>query len=345
MSQPNPRTTLTDVARHAGVSRATVSLVMRESPLVAAETRARVQASAEAVGYLYNRGAATMRGTRTRTIGLLVTEIDNPFFSELVAGAEAALDAAGYIAFLATTGDSLDRQQRTLQRLREHRVDGLILCAAGATTASHIATLAEQGMPCVQAMRQVRGSTGDFAGADNRFGMEQLAEHLIHLGHRRMVFAGAAVMNSSLAQRLEGLRAALRRHGLPEPAVSRGQASRQGGAEAAEAVWRAAKRPDVLVCCNDVVALGAIPALQRMGARIGADIAVTGVGDVPEAANGNPPLTTVATDPRRIGQEAVRLLLRRIDHPSAPAEQVIMPAKLMIRASCGAAVVLPAGAA
>ncbi|EHL98302.1 sugar-binding domain protein [Acetobacteraceae bacterium AT-5844] len=345
MSKNDPRITLTEVARHAGVSRATVSLVMRDSPLVAAETRARVQASAEAVGYLYNRGAATMRGQRTRTIGLLVTEIDNPFFSELVAGAEAALDAAGYIAFLATTADSLDRQQRTLQRLREHRVDGLILCAAGDTTAEHITTLASQGMPCVQAMRQVRGSTGDFAGADNRFALEQLTEHLIRLGHRRMIFAGAAVMNSSLIQRLEGLRAALRRHGLPAPAVLRTPATRLGGAEAAEAVWRMAEKPDVVVCCNDVVALGAIPALQRLGARVGEDIAVTGVGDVPEAANGNPPLTTVATDPRRIGQEAVRLLLRRIAHPSASAEQVILPARLVIRASCGAMAHLPAGAA
>ena len=345
MSKNDPRITLTEVARHAGVSRATVSLVMRDSPLVAAETRVRVQASAEAVGYLYNRGAATMRGQRTRTIGLLVTEIDNPFFSELVAGAEAALDAAGYIAFLATTADSLDRQQRTLQRLREHRVDGLILCAAGDTSAEHITTLATQGMPCVQAMRQVRGSTGDFAGADNCFALEQLTEHLIRLGHRRMIFAGAAVMNSSLIQRLEGLRAALRRHGLPAPAVLRTPATRMGGAEAAEAVWRMAEKPDVVVCCNDVVALGAIPALQRLGARVGEDIAVTGVGDVPEAANGNPPLTTVATDPRRIGQEAVRLLLRRIAHPSASAEQVILPARLVIRASCGAMAPLPAGAA
>lgn len=345
MSKTEPRITLTEVARHAGVSRATVSLVLRDSPLVAAETRTRVQASAEAVGYLYNRGAATMRGLRTRTVGLLVTEIDNPFFGELVAGAEAALEAAGYIAFLATTADSVERQQRALQRLREHRVDGLILCAAGGTTPQDIATLAGQGMPCVQAMRQVRGSRGDFTGADNLLGLEHLAEHLIRLGHRRLAFAGTAVMNSSLRHRLDGVEAALRRHGLPAPLVLRTAATRQGGAEAAEALWRMRDRPDALVCCNDVVAFGAIPALQRQGAQIGLDIAVTGVGDVPEAANGNPPLTTVATDPRRIGQEAVRLLLRRIAQPAAPVEHVVLPARLVIRASCGAGMPLPAGAA
>jgi LacI family transcriptional regulator len=344
MTKHDLRITLTEVARHAGVSRATVSLVLRDSPLVAAETRARVQASAEAVGYLYNRGAATMRGQRTRTVGLLVTEIDNPFFSELVAGAEAALDAAGYIAFLATTADSLDRQQRTLQRLREHRVDGLILCAAGGTTIDDIAALAEQGMPCVQAMRHVRGSQGDFTGADNLLGMEHLTEHLIRLGHRHMAFAGAAVMNSSLRHRLDGVQAALRRHGLPPPTVLRTPASRPGGAEAAEMLWRMPRRPDAMVCCNDVVAFGAVPVLQALGARIGQDIAVTGVGDVPEAANGNPPLTTLATDPRRIGQEAVRLLLRRITQPAAPVEQVVLPARLVIRASCGAAMALPAAA-
>ncbi|WP_242662580.1 LacI family DNA-binding transcriptional regulator, partial [Teichococcus deserti] len=176
------RPTLTEVAAQAGVSRATVSLVLRDSPLVAEATRARVQAAAEAVGYLYNRGAATLRAARTKTVGLLVTEIDNPFFAELVAGAEAALDAAGYIAFLAATGDCRDRQGRALRRLREHRVDGILLCPAIGTTAAEIDDL---GLPCVQAMRRTPGLAGDFAGPANREGMEALAGHLIAGGRRR----------------------------------------------------------------------------------------------------------------------------------------------------------------
>ena len=336
MSKHAARITLMDVAQQAGVSRATASLVLRNSPLVAAETRARVQAAAQAVGYLYNRGAATLRGQRTSTVGLMVTEIDNPFFGELIAGAEAALDAAGYIAFLATTAESVERQQRTLQRLREHGVDGLILCAAHGTSARSITQLAEQGLPCVQVMRQVRGSGGDFTGPDNRLGLDLLTEHLIAGGHRHIAFAGAAVMHSGIRQRLDGVAAALRRHGLPPPVVLRTPATRAGGAEAAHLLQDMKVAPTAMVCCNDVVAFGAMPVLERLGLRVGHDIAVTGVGDVPEAAIGHPPLTTLATDPRRIGQEAVRLLLRRIAQPAVAAEQVVIPSRLVIRASCAA---------
>ncbi|PZW43669.1 LacI family transcriptional regulator [Humitalea rosea] len=328
-------TTLTDVARHAGVSRATVSLVLRGSPLVAAGTQLRVREAVAAVGYVYNRGAATMRGTGTKTVGLLVTEIDNPFFAELTAGASAALDIAGYIPFLATTEESAARQDRAVQRLREHHVDGLILCPSMETRPAWIAGLAERGVRLVQVMRFVKDSIGDFAGPANEAGMEALTEHLIRLGHRRIAFAGAAVMHSGLRQRVAGVRAALRRHGLPAPLVLRTPATRAGGAEAAVRLCAMPERPSALMCCNDVVAFGAMQALRERGLGIGRDIAVTGVGDVPEAAACLPGLTTLATNPRGIGREAVRLLLRRIADPKAAPEHVALPVRLVVRGSTG----------
>ncbi|MDB5369938.1 MAG: LacI family transcriptional regulator, partial [Roseomonas sp.] len=108
-----------------------------------------------------------------------------------------------------------------------------------------------------------------------------------------------------------------------------------GGLEAASLLLAAARRPTAMICCNDVVAFGAMLGLERQGVVIGRDIAVTGVGDVPEASTSRPPLTTLETGPRRIGQEAARLLLRRIADPAATPEQVILPARLVIRASCG----------
>ncbi|WP_159997148.1 LacI family DNA-binding transcriptional regulator [Roseomonas sp. 18066] len=328
------RLTLTEVAAQAGVSRATVSLVLRDSPLVAEATRLRVREAAEAVGYLYNRGAATLRAARTKTIGLLVTEIDNPFFAELVAGAEAALDAAGYIAFLAATGDCRDRQGRALRRLREHRVDGILLCPALGTSAAEIADL---GLPCVQAMRRATGNAGDFAGPDNRQGMVALAEHLVAGGRRHFAFGGAALLHSGVRERLAGLRQVLRRHGLPPPMLLRTPGTRAGGEEAARLIAALPRRPDALVCVNDVMAFAAIPALQRAGWQVGHDIAVTGVGDVAEAATIRPALTTLRTEPRRIGETAVRLLLRRLQDPDAAAEQAILPTRLVVRDSCGGA--------
>lgn len=329
------RVTLKDVADHAGVSRATVSLVLRDSPLAAAETRARVLKSAEAVGYLYNRGAATMRAARTMTIGLIVTEIENPFFAEFVAGVEAALDALGYIAFFATTRDCRDRQGRALRRLREHRVDGIILCPAVHTTAGDLAALSQAGMPAVQAMRRVRHSEGDFAGPDNRAGMKALAEHLVALGWRRFAFAGAGSLHSGVRERLEGLRAVLRRHALPMPALLPTPGTRAGGIEAARLLLAGEWRGTALVCGNDVMAFGAMQALAQAGLRIGEEVAVTGVGDVPEAAGCRPGLTTLRTSPRLIGEAAVRLLMQRLAEPAAPAAHLVLPAALVPRASCG----------
>lgn len=337
MSSPE-RITLTDVARHAGVSRATVSLVLRDSPLIPAATKARVRLAVEAVGYLYNRGAATMRGSGTKTIGLLVNQIDNPFFSELTAGVSAALDAAGYIAFLSVTEDDSARQERAILRLREHGVDGLILCPAVGTKPEHIGQLAKVGMPVVQIMRFVAGSTGDYAGPDNEPGMALLTEHLIGLGHRSFAYVGGLLAHSANRQRIAGVTGALRRHGLAEPVFVREEGTRLGGMQAAARLWAMKERPTAIICGNDVIAFGTMMGLQQRGLVIGRDVAVTGVGDVPEAAAWQPGLTTLATSPRGIGREAARLLLRRIHDPNAGAEQVALATNLVVRESCGSQV-------
>ncbi len=329
------RVTLHDVARHAGLSRATVSLVLRGSPLIVPATKARVRQSVEAVGYLYNRGAATMRARGTKTIGLLVNQIDNPFFAELTAGVSAALDAAGYIAFLSVTDDLVARQEAAILRLREHRVDGLILCPAVDTGPEAIAQLAVAGMPLVQTMRCAIGSIGDYVGPDNEPGMALVTEHLIGLGHRRFGYVGDGRVHSANCQRIAGVVGALRRHGLPDPVFLGHESTRLGGMKAAAKFWALAERPTALICGNDVAAFGTMMGLQQRGLAIGRDVAVTGVGDVPEAAACQPGLTTLATNPGLVGEEAARLLLRRIANPAAPAEQVAMPVRMVVRGSCG----------
>lgn len=335
------RITLKHVAAHAGVSRATVSLVLRDSPLIAAPTKARVRQSLAAVGYLYNRGAATMRATGTQTIGLLVNQIDNPFFAELTAGVSAALDSAGYIAFLSVTEDVVERQARAILRLREHRVDGVILCPAAATTGQDMAHLAEAGMKLVQVMRFVEGSAGDYAGPQNTHGLGLLTEHLIRLGHRHFAYAGGMALHSANRERIGGVTDALRRHGLAGPHFLPVENTRLGGMQAAAQLCALPQRPTALMCGNDVTAFGAMVGLQQRGLVVGRDVAVTGVGDVPEAAACQPGLTTLAASPRRIGQEATRLLLRRIADPALPAERLALPMRLVVRGSCGSGVAQP----
>jgi LacI family transcriptional regulator len=129
------RPTVKDIARHAGVSAATVSLVLRNSPLVAAATRAGVQSSINSLGYVYHRAAANLRTRLTHTVGLVICEITNPFFAELAAGIDDALDQAGWVAFVANTAESPSRQSRFIARMREHRVDGILLASAEGTSA------------------------------------------------------------------------------------------------------------------------------------------------------------------------------------------------------------------
>ncbi|WP_434625163.1 LacI family DNA-binding transcriptional regulator [Azospirillum sp. B2RO_4] len=336
--------TLTEVAGHAGVSRSTVSLVLRGSPLVAAETRERVQAAMVALGYIYNRGAANLRAARTQTVGLLVCELNNPFYAELTAGVDDVLDTEGFVAFIANTAEQPERQDRFLQRMREHNVDGVILCPAAGTQAELLDRLDRWRLPCVQALRFVsdgfvRERGRDYAGVDYQAGMETVTEHLISLGHRRIAFVGGTLDHSAYAARHAGFTAAMRRHGLADDLVLRCPLTRRSGAEMADHLLNRPQAPTAAptaaLCYNDVVALGLMLGLEARGLRAGHDLAVTGFDDVPEAALSRPALTTVATSARQIGQEAARLLLRRIADPQGPPERIILPSRLVVRQSCG----------
>jgi LacI family transcriptional regulator len=332
------RVTLQDVAAHAGVSRSTVSLVLRDSPLVAADTREQVQASMAALGYVYNRGAAFMRANRTRTVGLLVCEITNPFFAELTAGVDHVLDAVGLAPFLANTNESVEKQDRFLQRMREQNVDGVIICPATGSTAELIGRMRQWSLPCVQALRHVSARDGDYAGSDYELGMEQVTEHLIRLGHKRIALIGGERMHSALTSRRAGFLAAMRRHDLEPDLMIRTPLTRRAGAEAISELLARPDAPTAAVCFNDIVAFGVMLGLSDRGLLAGRDFAVAGFDDLPEAALSRPALTTVATHPFQVGEEAARLLLRRIADPLGTPERVILPTRLIVRESCGATI-------
>jgi LacI family transcriptional regulator len=341
---PQRRTvTLADVAHRAGVSRATASLVLRDSKLVAAATRGRVQAAVAKLGYIYNRGAANLRASRTKAVGLLVCEIVNPFNAEFTVGVDQVLDEAGYVAFLANTAESLDRQGRFLRRMREQNVDGILLCPAAGTPSDLMGQLSAWQIPCVQALRRVSAREGDYAGADYAFGVVQATEHLIRLGHRRIAFVGGERGYSAFLERRAGFLAAMRRNGLPTDLVVRAPPTRHAGADAIAGLLDRPDAPTAAMCFNDIVACGVMVGLQRRGLRPGRDVAVIGMDDGAEAEFTYPALTSVATSPRRTGEEAARLLLRRIAVPAGTPERIILPTRLIVRESCGAtAPALPA---
>jgi len=319
----------------AGVSKSTVSLVIRGSSLVAETTRAQVLQAMRDIGYVYNRGAATLRSPRTNVVALVVPQIDNPFFGEVTAGADDALDRAGFVSFLANTAETPARQDRFLERMREHNVDGVIICPARGTSPELIRRLRAWGVPCVQAMRHVLAKESDFVAPDFRLAMELAIDHLAALGHRRVAFIGGAFPVSVTKERYAGFRLALRRHGLDEGLIFPCPSNFGGGKTTVPRVLDQASPPTAAVCFNDIVAMGVTAGLATMGRQAGGDFAVMGFDDIAEAALWSPPLTTIAIAPRRIGEEAAHLLIRRIADPAGRPERVIFAPRLVVRESCG----------
>ncbi|MHA3026250.1 LacI family DNA-binding transcriptional regulator [Chromohalobacter sp.] len=328
--------TLQDIAAHAGVSRSTVSLVLRDSSLVADTTRTRVQASIKALGYVYNRGAAALRASRTFTLGVVVYDIANPFFGAMVAGIDSVLHRENYVSFLANSEDSPQRQQRFLERMREQRVDGLLLCPAEGTDPALVSRLADWNLPCVQVLRHVGEPPFDYAGTDFELGVRQAVDHLVTCGHRRIVFLGGDAEHSATQARHRGYHEAMRAHGLDDVhRVIRGPVTRRAGFDGVQRLMQESPRPTAVICHNDLMALGAMLGLQRLGLTPGQDCAVIGTDDIEEAALSLPALSSVATHPYAIGEEAARLAMRRIADLDGTREQVILTPRLHVRDSCG----------
>lgn len=326
------RVTLLDVARHAGVSRATASLVIRKSPLVGADTRARVEASMEELGYVYNMGAARLRADRSLTIGVVIPNLTNPFFAELLAGIETVIDAAGMVVILVNSGDQVDRQDMLMTRMREHGVDGIILCPAAGTGEGLLDRLGEWHLPLVQVLRRVSDQV-DYAGVDYAQGMRQAVDHLSELGHREIAFAVHGPVHSAYEERVEGFRQAMQAKGLGPEKVVRVPHQISAIVDAAHLFSEGPNASTAVICFNDVVALGLSAGLYDLGIQVGRDFSLIGFDDVADADAMRPRLTSVSTFPEAIGEGAANLLLDRLAHPEIGPRKLVKATKLQIRQS------------
>ncbi len=329
--------TIRDLARAADVSKSTVSLVLNGSTLVRPTTRARVEAAMQALGYVYNRGAARLRGGTNSIIGMVINDLANPFYAELAIGIERACRGAGVVPFLANTGESAVRQAQVIRSMREHGAAGLILAPALDSEAAQLDALTG-ALPVVFAMRRLPGARGSAVIPDNRAGARTATAHLLALGHHRIAFAGGLPGMVVRGERLAGYRDALRNAGIGfDPTlVAEARPTREGGRGVIAQVLALADAPTACLAYNDVVAIGAMYALAARGRVVGRDFAVIGFDDIAEARQMSPPLTTVAVDAEGLGERAARLLLRLIDERGAHDETVIGATQLVIRQTCGA---------
>lgn len=327
------RATLLDVARRANVSRATASLVLRKSPLVGAATRKRVEEAMQELGYVYNMSAAGLRVERSQTVGVVVPTLKNPFFAELLSGIEAVIDAAGLVVITANSGDLVDRQSTLMRRMREHGVDGVILCPAAGTELAFLEGIADWGMPLVQVLRHVSDEI-DYAGVDYAAGMHQAVDYLASLGHETIAFAVHGPIHSAYQERVDGFRLAMQAHGFDASMIIRVPMQMARVAEAAGLLFEQSRQPTAVICFNDIIALGLAAGLYDLGRSVGRDFSLIGFDDVTDAEAMRPRLTSVSTAPVTIGESAARLLLDRISDPTLPPRRAVGPAVLHVRQSC-----------
>jgi LacI family transcriptional regulator len=339
---PKLNVTIREIAELTGVSVSTVSLVLRESPLVAEKTREKVLAAIEEVGYVYNRSAATMRSRRSGVIAISVNDLANPYFAGLTSSVERALHQFDRTVLLSDAREDPARQTRFIEKMREHSVDGLLLCPAHLTDVNQLVTqLKAAQLPCVLLSRDLPGSGIDYVGYDHGYGMRLAVEHLIGLGHRRIAMLGGSRATWVGQQRLAGYRQVLREHGLdqdPELEIE-GELTRVAGVQLVERALSLRPPPTASACANDVVAFGVMLGLRRRGLMPGCDFSVTGTDDIAEAALWTPALTTVAIDFDLIGMQAARQLLKRIEHPDLEGQHLSLPVELEIRESTAASTV------
>lgn len=326
--------TILDVAKAAKVSKSTVSLVLQDSPLIRDETAQRVRAAANRLGYVYDRRAAHLRSRGSNIVGVVINDLMNPFFAELLVSLEQRLVAAGYVVLMAHTGESLARQRQLINSMREQHAAGILLCPAFGTQAAELERVRASGMPLVVMVRPLSRGQFDFVGSDNAEGTYLATRHLIEAGHRRIAFVGG-VEGTVLRQRLRGYDKALAEAGIARNArhIVPGPPTREAGYEAMRGLLEKRTRVSAAVCYNDIVAFGALWALGERGLRAGSDFAVTGSDNVLAAAHSNPPLTTIDVRPAELGAQAALALLTRIREPAHPRQRYISQPRLCVRQS------------
>ncbi|MDX0907091.1 LacI family DNA-binding transcriptional regulator [Sinorhizobium medicae] len=330
------RATQKDVATLARVSQAAVSMVLSGGDVssVSPDTLARIQQAVRHLGYVPNRAAQALKTNRTMTVACIVPDIANPFYPSLMRGIQTVLESESYDVIAINTDGAPAREKRFLEWLRQGRVDGVI-GVFWAVRAPEFAPLVEVGMPIVR-IESSRKSGGPFAiddiYVDGRAAAHEVTTYLVGKGHRHI--AMIAGQGGPESVRVEGYRAAVTTAGLPARVVVDDVFTEEGGFRAASALLEGDLRPTAIFAANDLMAIGAMQAIQARGLSIPSDVAVVGFDDIRASSFVSPPLTTVAQYQGAIGMKAAELLMERLSGRKSGAGTVTeMPFQLIERSS------------
>lgn len=335
--RPSTQPTIIHVADRAQVSIATVSRVFADPRRVSPELRDRVIAAATALGYQPSRVARTLRVGTSLTMGVVIPDIQNPFFTGVVRGIERVLLEAGYMLLLANSDEIPAREARMLATLRAEGVAGIVFVPI-ANANSVYDGLVNSPFPIVAVDRLPTGLRIDLVTVNNTQASRQAVEHLLDLGHRHIALIGGPQPHSTARERQQGYEMAMRaaRIAIRPDLNQHGDFREQGGYDSMRALLALREPPTAVFAANNLMTLGALRALHEAGKRIPHDIALIGFDDMPWATSLNPPLTAVAQPAHELGATAAELLLARIADPERPVRHVVLETRLVVRASCGA---------
>lgn len=328
------RPTISDVARLAEVSKSTVSHVLNNTRNVEEPTRQRVLAAIAELGYRPSSAARSLTTKHTNTVGMVISDSANFFFSEMLRGVEDILHAEGYGLLVCNTDEVLQREAHYLDLLLRQRVDGIV-AAATSQAWTPLREAATQHTPIVFVDRRFRDLEGPYVGADNEGGAKLGVQHLIERGYREIGVLAGFQRLSTMRERLHGYQVALSEAGLPlqDEWIIPSDLSIEAGKEAMRRLLTLPHRPRAVFVNNNLITLGALLAIRELGLDCPGEVAVVGFDDHPWAAVSAPPLTVVRQPAREIGQIAAEALCILIDGQPPDQQQYILPCELIVRES------------
>jgi DNA-binding LacI/PurR family transcriptional regulator len=336
-------TSIKDIAKRVGVSHSTVSRALCGSTLISQETTKRIQQAALEMGYRPSFAARSLKTNQSQVLGVVVSNIDDPFFSEILQGIEDVAQESGYSLFIAASHRDLDREDMIVRAMRQHRVDGVIICSTS-FSAAQSRELLEYLTPIVVVNNQAAEDYRYSIYNDDVDGSRQVTRHLIDLGHRKIAYLGNSISGRTTLDRQTGFQQEMAAAGLPIPEVYIHQvpgSEPEQGIDGLEHFLELAERPTALVCFNDTLAIGVLKGLQQAGIRAPEDISLTGFDNILFSAYTNPALTTFDQPKRSIGEEAAHLLLGLLrggaeNNPPGDSKIHILKGRLLVRKSTAA---------
>jgi LacI family transcriptional regulator len=325
------------VAREAGVSQATAARALAGYGYVSDGARRRVRQAAITIGYRPNVVARSLVSGATRTIGVVVGDIENPFFAGAARGIADVLERDGYTLLLANSDEDLDRERRAVEALHARQVDGLAVVPSSGDDGAHLAAILREGRPVVLLDRPIAGLDVDAVLVDNRAGAARAVRHLASLGHRRVGLVGDSPGITSTAERIDGYRAALSVAGAPadDGLVSLGGSTIDEGHRSALRLLERPDRPSALFTVNNFMTAGALRAVRDLGLRMPDDIALVGFDDLDWTTLVDPPITVIAQPVAELGRAVAERLLERLAGDTGPSREVRLRTRLVVRGSCG----------